>query len=68
MFIRRGMNPDTRPNFIAKYWKDAVYGSLAGFNASFLKAVLKNLVPQEAVEHALQDNQLRILSWFPKMH
>jgi hypothetical protein len=68
MFIRRGMNPDTRSNFIAKYWKDAVYGSLAGFNASFLKAVLKNLVPQEAVEHALQDNQLRILSWFPKMH
>lgn len=68
LFIRRGMNPDTRPNFVAKYWKDAVYGSLAGFNASFLKAVLKNLVPQEAVEHALQDNQLRILSWLPKMH
>lgn len=68
MFIRRGMNPDTRQNFIAKYWKDAVYGSLAGFNASFLKAVLKNLVPEEAVEHALQERQLKILSWFPNWH
>ena len=46
MFIRRGMNPDTRSNFWRKYWKDAVYGSLAGFNASFMKQVLKNLIPQ----------------------
>ena len=43
MFIRRGMNPDTRRNFMQKYWKDAVYGSLAGFNAAFMKQVLKNL-------------------------
>ena len=43
MFIRRGLNPDTRENFLQKYWKDAVYGSLAGFNAAFMKAVLKNL-------------------------
>ena len=25
IFIRRGMNPDTRENFVHKYWKDAVY-------------------------------------------
>jgi hypothetical protein len=24
LFIRRGMNSDTRPQFIQKYWKDAV--------------------------------------------
>ena len=68
MFIRRGMNPDTRQNFISKYWKDAVYGSLAGFNASFLKAVLKNLVPQEALEDALQERHIKILSWLPSFH
>ena len=65
MFIRRGMNPDTSRNFLYKYWKDAVYGSLAGFNAAFMKQVLKNLIPQEAIEDALQDRQLKILSWLP---
>jgi hypothetical protein len=53
LFIRRGMNSDTRPQFIQKYWKDAVYGSLAGFNATFMKLVMKNLVPAEFVEGAL---------------
>lgn len=65
MFIRRGMNPDTRPRFLQKYWKDAMYGSLAGFNAAFLKQVLKNLIPQEVVEDALRERQLKILSWLP---
>jgi len=70
MLIRRGMNPDTRKNFLRKYWKDAVYGSLAGFNASFMKQVLKNLIPQEALEDALQeallqDRRLKIFSWLP---
>jgi hypothetical protein len=65
MFIRRGMNPDTNQNFMQKYWKDAVYGSLAGFNAAFLKHVLKNLIPQEAIEDAFQERQLKILSWLP---
>jgi len=64
MFIRRGMNPDTSQNFLQKYWKDAVYGSLAGFHAAFLKHVLKNLIPQEAIEDVLmQDRKLKILSW-----
>lgn len=67
MFIRRGMNPDTRPRFLQRYWKDAVYGSLAGFNATFLKAVLKNLIPREAVEEAFGDRQLKILSWLPSV-
>jgi hypothetical protein len=65
LFIRRGMNVDTRRQFLQKYWKDAVYGSLAGFNAAFMKQVLKNLIPQEAVEGALRDRQLKILSWLP---
>lgn len=65
IMIRRGMNPDTRSGFLRKYWKDAVYGSLAGFNAAFMKHVLKNLIPQETFEHALQERQLRILSWLP---
>ncbi|KAG7366871.1 hypothetical protein IV203_029541 [Nitzschia inconspicua] len=65
IFIRRGMNPDTNRNVLQKYWKDAVYGSLAGFNAAFMKQVLKNLIPQEAIEDALQDRQLKILSWLP---
>lgn len=65
MLIRRGMNPDTRPQFLQRYWKDAVYGSLAGFNATFMKQVLKNLIPQEAVEEAFNDRQLKILSWLP---
>lgn len=63
LFIRRGLNPDTRPEFLRKYWKDAVYGSLAGFNAAFLKQVLKNLIPEEAVEDALRDQRLKILKW-----
>lgn len=65
MFIRRGMNPDTRPQFLQKYWKDCMYGSLAGFNATFMKAVLKNLIPREAVEEAFNDRQLKILGWLP---
>lgn len=65
MFIRRGMNPDTSTNFLQKYWKDACYGSLAGFNAAFMKHVLKNLIPQEAIEDAMQDRHLKILSWLP---
>lgn len=65
IFIRRGLNTDTRERFLQKYWKDAVYGSLAGFNAAFMKHVLKNLIPQEAVEVALRDRQLKFLSWLP---
>lgn len=65
IFIRRGMNPDTRSRFLQKYWKDAVYGSLAGFNAAFMKQVLKNLIPQEAVEDALRERPLKILNWLP---
>ena len=65
LFIRRGMNPDTRHRFLQKFWKDAVYGSLAGFNAAFMKQILKNLIPQEAVEDALRERQLKILSWLP---
>jgi len=68
LFIRRGLNPDTRSRFVQKYWKDAVYGSLAGFNAAFLKQVLKNFIPQEAVEHAMKTQQLKILSWLPNFH
>jgi len=68
LVIRRGMNPDTRSGFVRKYWKDAVYGSLAGFNAAFMKQVLKNLIPQEALEDALQERQLKILSWLPSFH
>jgi len=63
MLIRRGLNPDTRPNFIHKYWKDAVYGSMAGFNAAFMKAVLKNLIPQEQMLDVLDQRQLRIVSF-----
>lgn len=65
LFIRRGMNADTRERFLQKYWKDAVYGSLAGFNAAFMKQVLKNLIPQEAVEDVLRDRRLKFLSWLP---
>ena len=62
IFIRRGLNPDTRANFLEKYWKDAIYGSLAGFNAAFLKAVLKNLIPKEVLEEIVDNNrQLRII-------
>lgn len=63
IFIRRGLNPNTRQNFLQKYWKDAVYGSLAGFNAAFMKAVLKNLVPQEVALEALETRQLKIFNW-----
>jgi len=63
IFIRRGLNPNTRQNFLQKYWKDAVYGSLAGFNAAFMKAVLKNLVPQEVALEALESRQLKIFNW-----
>ena len=63
--IRRGLNPNTRQNFLHKYWKDAVYGSLAGFNAAFMKAVLKNLVPQEVAFEALEGGRrtLKIFQW-----
>lgn len=57
LFIRRGLNPDTQQNFLGKYWKDCVYGSLAGFNAAFMKAVLKNLIPKEAVEEVFMETQ-----------
>jgi len=64
LFIRRGLNPNTRENFLHKYWKDAVYGSLAGFNAAFMKAVLKNLVPQDVALEALEGGrQWRIFRW-----
>jgi len=63
LFIRRGLNPNTRSQFLHKYWKDAVYGSLAGFNAAFMKAVLKNLIPQEVALEALEGRQLRIFHW-----
>lgn len=65
MFIRRGMNPDSNRDFLRRYWKDAIYGSLAGFNAAFMKQVMKNLIPQEVIEDALQERRLKILSWLP---
>ena len=67
LFIRRGLNPNTRQNFVHKYWKDAVYGSLAGFNAAFLKAVLKNLVPQDVALEALEGRQLKIFHWLGQL-
>jgi len=67
LFIRRGLNPNTRQNFVHKYWKDAVYGSLAGFNAAFLKAILKNLVPQDVALEALEGRQLRIFHWLGQL-
>eukprot|EP00550_Attheya_septentrionalis_P006568 CAMPEP_0198286650 /NCGR_PEP_ID=MMETSP1449-20131203/5675_1 /TAXON_ID=420275 /ORGANISM="Attheya septentrionalis, Strain CCMP2084" /LENGTH=849 /DNA_ID=CAMNT_0043984435 /DNA_START=260 /DNA_END=2809 /DNA_ORIENTATION=+ len=63
IFIRRGLNPDTRTEFLQRYWKDAVYGSLAGFNAAFMKAILKNLIPQQVVEEALMDRRVKIVDW-----
>jgi hypothetical protein len=67
LFIRRGLNPDTRERFVQKHWKDTVYGSLAGFFAAFLKMVLKNLVPQEVVEDALRDRRIKFLNWLPSL-
>lgn len=52
MFIRRGLNPDTRTNCLLKYWKDCAYGAFANFFQNFIKTVLKNLIPKEAVEDA----------------
>jgi len=52
MFIRRGLNPDTRTNCLLKYWKDCAYGTLANFFQNFIKTVLKNLIPKEAVKEA----------------
>ena len=49
-FISRGLNPNTRTNFIRRYWKDAMFGILASFHAAFMKAVLKNLIPKEVFE------------------
>lgn len=64
LFLRRGLNPTTRENFLHRYWKDAVYGSLAGFCAAFMKAVLKNLVPQDVAFEALEGGRpLRIFHW-----
>jgi len=64
MFIRRGLNPDSRERFLSRYWKDAVYGSLAGFNASFMKSVMKNLIPKEVIEEAVMETkQLRLVDW-----
>eukprot|EP00956_Cyclotella_meneghiniana_P039523 scaffold173084_cov40-Cyclotella_meneghiniana.AAC.2 len=67
IFIRRGLNPNTRERFLQKYWKDAVYGSLAGFNAAFMKAVLKNLVPQDVALQAIETRQLRIFDWLSRL-
>jgi len=41
LYIRRGLNPDTRPTFINKYWNDALYGSFALFCSIFLKFAFK---------------------------
>lgn len=66
--IRRGLNPDTRPNCLRKYWKDAVYGSLAGFNAAFLKAVLKNLLPKaDEVFDVMDGRQLHLVKQIGKL-
>jgi len=55
MFIRRGLNPDTRQNFLLKYWKDCCYGVLGNFVQNFIKTVMKNLIPKETVEEAFQE-------------
>lgn len=62
--IRRGLNPDTRQHCLSKYWKDAVYGSLAGFNAAFMKAVLKNLLPQaDEILDVMEHRQIRLFNF-----
>ncbi|GFH52060.1 hypothetical protein CTEN210_08536 [Chaetoceros tenuissimus] len=66
IFIRRGLNPDTKGNVLKKYWKDAVYGSLAGFNAAFMKAMMKNMLPQ-ADEILDEVKQVRVLSFLSKL-
>jgi hypothetical protein len=63
LLFQRGMNPDTRHRFLQKYWKDALYGSLAGFYAAFLKQILKNLIPKEVVEDVWRDRHFSIISW-----
>ena len=66
--IRRGLNPDTRSDWLRKYWKDAVYGSLAGFNAAFMKAVLKNLLPQaDEVLDVLETRQIGIVKFLGRV-
>lgn len=68
IFIRRGLNPDTRADCVRKYWKDAVYGSLAGFNAAFMKAVLKNLLPQaDEILDVMEHRQVRIVNFLGKI-
>ncbi len=65
--IRRGLNPDTRPNCLRKYWKDAVYGSLSGFNAAFMKAVLKNLLPKaDEILDVMEHRQTRIFNFLSR--
>jgi len=44
LYVRRGMNPATRDKYFEKYWRDTLYGSMAGLTATFMKAVLKNFV------------------------
>lgn len=68
LFIRRGLNPDTRERFVQRHWKDTLYGSLAVVHAAFLKLVLKNLVPQEVIEVAVRERQIKILSWLPTFY
>mmetsp|Transcript_21222 Transcript_21222/g.29734 ORF Transcript_21222/g.29734 Transcript_21222/m.29734 type:complete len:759 (+) Transcript_21222:108-2384(+) len=63
LFIRRGLNVNTRANFIKLYWKDAVHGSLAAFSAAFMKAVLKNMIPQDQVLDVFEHRQLRIIKF-----
>lgn len=67
LFIRRGLNPDTSNDFMRKYWKDAMYGSLAGFFAGFLKQVLKNLIPESAVHEAIRE-RTQMINWFNPFH
>jgi hypothetical protein len=68
IFIRRGLNPDTRSDCVRKYWKDAVYGSLAGFNAAFMKAVLKNLLPQaDEILDVMEHRQVRLFNFLGKI-
>jgi hypothetical protein len=45
LLVRRGCNPDTRPVFVTKYWRDAFYGSLALVAGFYLKCVMKKWLP-----------------------